>query len=255
MPNVKILTLGFMDSGIIEKSFSQLYATKNPVLKTEHHVLWQHYPINKDRNFDELKSICKKYGAILHDAGKNLGLHDGFNYLVRAARCGPGDIVIGYDPDSYPTESGWDMALVRAIWGSTDTVWASLMNPRSREELTARGYDRAKVDGHIEVWKAKTAVVNSVCAWSVDWLKSVGMLTENRPFYGHLESAMWGKLGKKRWAFLPGWGESDHLRWAHDQKYIEYKWVHAHLKTWDGDFESWLNAGAPIKETAPPKLP
>lgn len=254
MKPVKVISLAFMNSDIIEKSFDRLYETKNPDLPIDHHVLFQHYPINKEENLRKLQDICRKHNIVLHDAGRNLGLHEGFNFLFRKLNPDPSEIVIGYDPDSYPIGVGWDLALVRAIDGSTDTVWASLMNPRSRGELTERGYDKEIVDGYLHVWKTKHAVANSVCAFKYDWLLKVGF-TEPRPFYGHFESEMFNKLKGKRWAFVCGWTESDHLRDLHDRPYVEWKWAHAHLKTFDGDFKSWLEAGSPIPGRAPVKLP
>jgi hypothetical protein len=100
-------------------------------------------------------------------------------------------------------------------------------------------------------------VTNSVCAWRYGWLRSVGFLTEPRAFYGHLEAAMWDRLGGNQWAFLPQWGETDELRGEHDREYVVYKWCHSHLNSWPGDFESFLEAGCPNPEDspAPARLP
>lgn len=255
MKPVKVISLAFMNSEIIKESFARLYKSKNPDLPIEHHVLYQHYPLDQEANYLKLLELQKKYGFQLHDAGKNLGLHGGFNYLFDKLNPGLEEVIIGYDPDSFPVGMGWDMALVRAIDGSSgEIVWASLMNPRSKGELKERGYDTGMIDGYIEVWKAKEAVVNSICAFKYEWLKRVGF-TEPRPFYGHFESEMWAKLKEKRWAFLKDWDEWDILRDGHDRPYTEWKWAHSHLKSWDGDFKSWLEAGSPLPGRAPEHLP
>lgn len=256
MTAVKVFSLAYMNAEIIARSFEQLYATKNPDLKIEHHVLWQHYPLDTEANYKKLQENCRILGIRLHDAGQNLGLHGGFNWLFQRLRPSPNEVVIGYDPDSFPVAPGWDMALVRAIEGSGGkTVWASLMNPRSRKDLEARGFNKGKVDGHLEVWHTKSAVTNSVCAFKYEWLMRVGF-TEPRPFYGHFETEMYGKLRGKQWTFLPGYTEADHLRDLHDIEYVHWKWVHAHLKTFDGDFGQWLASGKPgLEPQAPKRLP
>jgi len=246
MNKICVLTLGFMKWQIIDKSFEQLYRTST--IEWEHHVLDQHYPLNEKINRDSLKSICNEYGATLHDAGKNLGLHEGINYLIEQTNP---TVVIGYDPDSFPIRIGWDDALTKVL--SPKTVWSTLGNPRSVAEVKARGYFERNYN-FVRVWVTKKAVVNSVCAWWVPWLHEV-KLTEARPFYGHLESEMFNKLKGREWVFLPDFEESDHLRWEHDKDYIMYKWAHAHLKSWDGDFKSWLEAGKPCEKQAPQKLP
>jgi len=75
-------------------------------------------------------------------------------------------------------------------------------------------------------------------------------ICEDRPFYGHLEAPMYHKIKEGlglEWAFVHGFPDTDELRLMHDREYVEYKWVHAHDQTWDGDFESWLEAGKPMK--------
>jgi len=259
---VYTIAMAFMNYRIIAKSLAAFQDTRNVALENKLVILNQHYPLNYDENQIVLKELAKQHNAILIDAKKNLGLHGGFNFAMNHLKLKDGDIVIGYDPDSLPLQYGWDMALVRAIQGDPKqrVVWASLMNPRSLSDIKERGYDVRKADGYIELWITRQAVVNSICAWSYRWLKEVGFLNEHRPFYGHLEGAMWGAMDNRKydWAFLPGWTESDCLRDMHDRDYVIYKCCHSHLKSWDGDFKSWLDAGKPNPENSnktPTQLP
>lgn len=256
--SVFCITMAFMPERMVRRSLAAHASTRNPALAYPHYLLDQHYPIEKLSNRAALRHLAAEYGLEVLDAGRNLGLHDGFNWALQQIAPHDDDIVIAYDPDSIPTATGWDLALVRALEGSSGVnVWSSLMNPRSLADLTERGYDVGTVDGYLKTWATRTAVTNSVCAWRVGWLRKVGFLQEARPWYGHLESVMWSKLGGKRWVFLPGWPESDELRDEHDISYVHYKWAHSHLKSWDGDFESWLKAGSPLpKDTsAPDRIP
>lgn len=243
-----IISLAFMNSDIIEKSFDQLYRTRNYALPIEHVVLNQHYPLAKEKNQFKLESICGKRNIKIYDSGKNLGLHDGFNYVMKRLELKSDDIVIGYDPDSFPTSTGWDMALVRAIRGDDSVVWSSLMGDRAEKELDERGFSPKIIDHHIKVRETKKPVVNSVCAWRYGWLEKVGFLTEPHAFYGGLECSMWNKLQGKQWVFTEDYREDDRLRDGHDRAYVEYKWAHAHLQTWKGDFQSWLDAGRPLPD-------
>jgi len=138
------------------------------------------------------------------------------------------------------------MALIRAIRGGGRhrIVWSSLMNPRSYRDLVERGYDVAQADGYIDLLLTRTAVTNSICAWSFKWLREVGFIKEPQKWYGGLEAEMWGSLRRtdSRWAFLPQWRETDELRDLHDKCYIGWKWRYAHLRDTALDFEAWLVA-------------
>lgn len=259
---VYTIAMAFMNYRIIAKSLAAFQDTRNVALENKLVILNQHYPLNYDENQVVLKELAKQHNATLLDAGKNLGLHDGFNFVVDKIKPNDNDILIGYDPDSLPLQYGWDMALVRAIDGDPTgrAIWSSLMNPRSKRDIMERGYEKRKSDGYIEIWETKLPVTNSICAFKAGWLKSIGGLQEHSKYYGHLESCMYEKIDKKKngWVFLPGWTESDCLRDMHDRDYVIYKWCHSHLKSWDGDFKSWLDAGKPNPENSnktPAQLP
>lgn len=253
---VVVITLGFCPSFLLGHSLRGFYDTKHPDLKIRHYYLDQRYPVSKDRNREECRRICDGYGVTVLDAGRNLGLHDGFNYALNAACRPDDDIVIAFDADSTPIGQGWDMALVRAIRGDREqkVVWSTLANPRTLADIKARGYTTKTVDGSIELMITNTAITNSICAWRLDWLRSVGLLSEPGPWYGNLETEMFAKLGDKQWAVLPGWSESDHLRNLHDRAYTIYKWYLAHLKTTSADFETWLRDWNG-EDKAPSQLP
>lgn len=253
------VTLGFMPVRILERSLRRYAATRHGGLEYRHVLLDQHYPLDKEANRAAVRALCRELEIEVLDAGRNLGLHHGFNYVLQQLSPAPDDIVIAYDGDSTPLGQGWDLALVRAILGDPERkiVWASLSNPRSAKDLAERGYSEKLIDGHLPVRITKTAVTNSVCAWRFGWLQSVGLLSEPSAFYGHLEAAMFSKLGSNQWAFVRDYVESDELRDLHDRAYVVYKWCHAHLRSWPGDFESWLAAGSPNPEdkSAPSRLP
>lgn len=242
---VYTITLGFVPPRILEQSLAKYYETSiqdylffgNP----NHFFLDQHYPI--DYSQSRLKEICESFGITYVDLGRNLGLHKGFNYALSLIKPNDEDIIIGYDPDSYPLTFGWDMALIRAIKANAQVAWASLYHDHSAHEFADRGFDQIHFDSNIELRIAKQPMMNSVCAWDAGWLKSVGGLSEPNEWYGGLEIEMWPKLKGKKWGFLPGFVEDARLRHQHDKLYTKYKWELAHNRSTKLDFESWLKEG------------
>lgn len=248
MVSVHTITLGFAPSRIWAQSMARYAATRNTDLVYKHWWVHNHYPVDKLRNEAENAMVCRKFGVEWIDPGRNLGLHDGFNWALKQIQPKDEDIIIAYDPDMWPVTPGWDMALVRALRGDPmrQVVWASLMHTQVKAPGVLPVASERMADGYIRLQIMRTAIMNSTCAWKASWLKRVGGLTEPRAFYGHLEAAMWAKLsGEEQWAFLPQWEDDHKLRLEHDPEYTEYKWVHSHHQTWDGDFESWLAAGRP----------
>lgn len=249
-----VFTLGFAPHRILKKGLDQFKLTST----TGHlHVyLNQHYPINKVENEHACDLERFMNGILRLDHGKNLGLHIGFNALLEYVKPKPDDVVIAYDPDSFPIQKGWDKAMVDVLKDKS-FGWITIMNPRCKRELLEFGYTEEVVNGH-RVWVTKKDIVNSTCAWRAEFLIKTQGLHESRPYYGHLESVMWNKMKAMnlKWGFLVDFEESDELRDLHDRDYIVYKWCHSHLSSWDGDFESWLLAGKPNPEdNAPEQLP
>lgn len=260
---VYAITLAFMNRRVLRASIEAFYRTRNEGLALAGHVIVdQHYPLERDATRAEIERLAMEYNLTLLDPGRNLGLHDGFNWAMSQLPLADEDIIIGYDGDSLPSAQGWDMALVRAIEGRRSdgegtVVWSSLGNPRTLKDIRERGYRRTTVDGYLQLWLTRTAITNSVCAWRVGWLRRVGGLSEPTAYYGHLEATMWGKLRHgELWAVVPDWPERDDLRDDHDRAYVIYKWRHSHLRNWPGDFASFVTAGCPEEGPgAPLQLP
>lgn len=244
---VYAITLCFNKPSVVEASLRRFYATKNPSLEVRHVLVDQCYPMpSRSAVTAKLMALAAEFNCILIHPGRNMGLHHGWNWAMNQLPLQPEDILIGYDPDSNPISHGWDMALATAL-SDPKVGWASLMNTRCEPELRERGFTERMIQ-HVQVWRAHRPVVNSICAWRASFLLAAGGLQEPTNYYGHLEAAMWAHLEKQglEWVFLPGWRENDELRNMADREYLLYKWSHAHLGSWPGDFESFLAAGCPI---------
>lgn len=238
------VTLCYNKPEIIELSVKRFHETKHGGLPLVHLLVDQHYPLpDKAATSEEIKRIARENGCEYMNPGKNLGLHHGLNWALQTYGMQDDDIVIGYDGDSYPIESGWDCALVTAMINDPRAVWASLYGKNTPGELGQRGYTK-RMSGHIEVHETHTPAVNSICAWKGWWIKKAGWFNEPRPMYGGLEVCLWPQVKRYgyAWVYLPGWTEDERLKFdpGEDYKYKIWKWKHAHERL-DLDFESWLN--------------
>lgn len=217
-----ILTISYHKEEIARKSYEQLKLTTQdepmPVL-----VLDNHYPLNKDKSF--VRNLCEEMGFLYFSAGKNIGLHEGYNYLRKFAAS---DAFIIYDGDSFPVTNGWNSALLNLIQDKA-TVWASLHNKHSYAEMDVSGFEKASIEGY-NCRLPRKAVVNSICAFKTEWVRSVGGFSEPNEFYGGFESAMFNKMNHfvEKWAFLDDFSEIS-IEAEADSIYTEYKWKHAHL--------------------------
>lgn len=189
------------------------------------------------------------------DAGKNLGLHHGFNHVLSKIGFNSSDDVIAFDADTFPLTDAWDRDLINLL-REKDIGWASLMNPRSEREITPKRYKKRMV-GDVEAWITPEPVVNSISAFRGDFLCATSGLHEKNDYYGHLEGVMWPLLKQLRleWAFVVNQKESEHLRNEHDDDYTRFKWVIAHEGSWTSDMESWIKAGMPGGLNCPKILP
>jgi hypothetical protein len=239
---IHLLMLGFNNTITIERTLSKYRETS---LASRYHKLWilnQHYPLPSKEIFNrDLNNLAIKYNATLLDAGSNLGLSAGFNYLLDRICWSPDDTIIGFDPDTNPCTMNWIDALDKAL-DEPGVAWASLGNEFSEMEMIERGYVQTVIQG----MKAKVTlqpVLNSICAWKAGWLSRVGGLSEPRKWYGGLECSMWQKLNGLKWIFLDEYREhrNDMRQVGHDKEYFEWKMCYVEFKTTTDDFETWLS--------------
>ncbi len=249
------ISLGFVPARIARESFHSFYTKKHPGLEVRHIFLNQHYPLNEAENSVALRVICDSYGIEFMDAGRNLGLHKGWNYVQERLPLKPEDVVIAYDPDSNPISPGWDMALITAL-NDPRHGWATLNSAWAEDQVTRAGFEERIVGGHLAVRKVSQACMNSVSAWKGKYLLHTKGLYEGNEFYGGLECHMFPKLAEcgLEWVFVRDWWEDHSFHVQQDPQYRDYKWAHAHLGTWKGDFKSFLDAGCPMPAPTPPKF-
>lgn len=236
-----VITLGHVPSRIWKLSCEKFYEMHDRNLEIKHLFLNQHYALNKNQNEIENKKICDEYGIEWIDAGKNLGLHNGFNYVMKQKKMTNGDFVLGYDPDSCPISPGFDMAL-RSCFLDSNVAWSSLMAPWLSGLLV--GSER-KISA-FNVTEITQPIMNSICMWRVSWLNEVGGLSEPYEMYGGLECHMWPKLNGNKWVFLKDFFEDHSYHWLQDEEYKRWKWYLCHERKLDYTFEEYVLRGCPI---------
>lgn len=236
------ISLCYNDPKIIEDSLNQLQATRDKENVDMHIVMVdQHWPIDREKNKKELERIAKNCKATLLDPGKNLGLHHGFNWAVNQLSIPDNALIIGFDPDSWPVDFGWDKAMCDVFVEDASVVWFSLWHPHATRELLN---EHKSQPGH-QVPSQRTIqvtapVMNSVCGFRSSWFKKVGGLTEPSKYYGGLECAMWDKVkAHGRWIFLPDYKEELHFQDVVNPLYRAWKWHHAH-EGYPHDFVQYL---------------
>jgi hypothetical protein len=238
---IVMVSIAFAPARVIIECYKQVYKTIGNV-QFEHYVLNNHYPIDQERNDKLIKTLVESYNGKYFDLGENVGLGEGYSYLMREAKLQPDDIVIGIDPDVFPVTHGWGEALVKVLSEpNTNIGWASLFTPHTQKEFNERGFDKLDVNG-ITCYNTKTAMLNSVCAWKGDLLIKMGGLKEPNKYYGGLESFSYGTIKQLgyNWVFLIDFKEELHELVKADQVYTEYKWAYAHHRNTKLRFDEWL---------------
>lgn len=230
------------DPNIIEESIDQYLKTKSKTqVETVHVFLNQHWPIQYEDFERRIKKLAESVNGVYLDSGKNLGLHDGFNWAVNQLGIPDNAGVIGYDPDSYPVTENWDLAMCKVYDANPRAVWISLWTPHTSREIEERNTIKwSKRFGGIQAVSVKGAHLNSVCMINRGWLRSVGGLTEPSKYYGGLESAMFPKIGDMEWVYLPDYHEKIWFQDKVNPLYRKWKWEHAITNSAPMSFADWL---------------
>jgi hypothetical protein len=222
MPDCTICTLGFANVPTMQRTFNLVKRLKHT---QQWNILDNHY---SEESSLWLKCNQEKYGYTLFDNGYNMGLHDGFNYLLQFVTTSH---VLGLDPDTLPMTKGFDLELLKH-GEDPSNVWVSCFNTHSFSEMRSPA-----LEGSLLI--PSHPVVNSICLWQCEWLRRVGGVQEPTKLYGGLECCMWKYVNQTslRWVFalnsLEACSNTD-LDLS-DEVYKRFKWGHAH----QGNPMSW----------------
>lgn len=235
------ITLCHNAPDVVEESIEQFYRTV--MFKPEAHGLLDAYwPLDKSGTSDVIDRMCEKHGCLKFDAGKNIGLHHGFNYVFEQMKIPRDAIVIGYDPDSYPTTPDWDRGMRDVFEADSKMAWLGLWHAHCERELKAECRAiKTEIGGQV-VWVAHTPCLTSISAFNSNFLHNCGGLDEPSPFYGGLECQMFPKIqayGLKQ-GFLEDYKEHPGGIFEINPHYTKWKYQTTHGGELQIPFPDWL---------------
>jgi len=241
-----VLSLAYCNSKVFRSGTHSLRETVDfKATNARHVILNQHYPLEPASMDLSIAKYAAQYPSttLVLDAGKNLGLHHGLNYMLEQLTPGleDDDIIIGFDLDEAPP-AGWLRAMLDVFTGDPSFGWLSLTVPASNEVLEYNGCDKFVING-VRVHSPSYALINTVCAWRWSAIKKVGAFMEPHQWYGGLEVAMMPKFWEHgyRVGWLPDFVTGNHRHYA-DASYELYKHRHVGhvLPEYPGSFEDWV---------------
>ena len=230
-----ILSISYHNEATAKRSYEQLAETtkENPMPV---YVLDNNYPLIKDTMF--IPNLCERLGFIYVNAGENLGLQGGYNFLLEIVKELNSNVIM-YDGDSYPVTNGWNTAMFECLNTQPKVVWVSLQNDSTWAEFQNREYINDTIGKH-RVRVVTTPVINSICAFKREWLNEIGGVFEPRKYYGGFEMAMFSKMNRLKhfWVFLSDFSEQRN-EIPSDTIYTEYKIKYAH-RNMNMSFEEYV---------------
>lgn len=225
------------------------------VINLDTHVLDQHWPLNREKNLAKLISHHNRYPRVtIHNAGENLGIHRGFNYLMKVVNLQDDDIMITTAPDTAPITTGWDKALIDVMKTAPYLAMLSCTN-KDVDETPNRQWRYSEVAGYRVAFANEACGMYGAAAYRGSFLRRIGGFYQNRPYYGGIEAEMLGRARQlgMTCAYLPDYRESYELQNRHPQVYTDYKWIQGHENSFQGSFADYLVALE--NGTAPKRTP
>lgn len=108
------LTLCYNNHLVLEKSIDRYYQLcyNRPDI---HFLVDNEYPLNKEQYKETLKRLSFKYGCVILEPEKNLGMKNGSNWAISQLSLNHNDKIIFYDSNSYPNTQDFDKSLISIL--------------------------------------------------------------------------------------------------------------------------------------------
>jgi hypothetical protein len=242
---IHVLTTAFCNAYVFRAGMRSLRSTVNLEAfgpSARHYVLDNHYPLREAEVRNALWDYAQEPRVTIHDAGKNLGLHEGINYLLGQIAIAPDDVVVAYDADEAPQQVGWVEAMQRVMMADPKVGWLSLMAEVLKESLDHDRVPTVNVGGEL-VRFPNTSLMNCVVGWRGSMLAAIGPMQEPHAFYGGIEGTMQPKARSAgfRVGFMADYWTKNHRGLA-DKTYELYKLRHVghELPHFPGSFADWI---------------
>lgn len=212
-----------------------------PASQYTHVIVDDNYPINKEKNSENIRGLSREYNCIYLNSGKNLGLHHCLNWAMKEVGVKETDFYINCDADDRPQEGTFNA--MRHVMNADPTL-AVLGCSFKKIQNKLDCLKTETIAGH-EVFIHPTVEMWNVSAINLKFLASIGGFNEPYDFYGGLESYFYSKyrytdmrIGylKHYTSDVPSFDLS-----LMDPRFIEYKNAHVSLTNpFKGSFEDYL---------------
>lgn len=238
-----LITPSFCKADLLEDFLTYLYSTFSVPNGTIHVLIDNHYPINKSRNRDQIKSLAKDFKCIYVDSGKDLGLHEGINHAIQQVGIKKEDQFICCDPDDRPTPGSFK-AIHEVMNADKNIVVCSTL---CQEVDWSKSPVRLQSIAGYQVYIHPTVEMWNVSGYNLEFVFSVGGFNEIYPYYGGAESYFYDHYRKNKnykIAYLKDYKSSEVYLDKQDPFFFdpEYRlWKNDAVTGYKHSFEKWLS--------------
>lgn len=234
---VWVVTLCHVDIHVLDASLNEFYATTKYDEFYTHILVDHHWPINTWQHRHDLLYLAERYRCKVMTPYENVGGAGGLNWAMQNLPWKEGDLLLGYDPDSFPKNKNWVTAMADVL---KDPKYGGI-SLKINADLFTKEWDREVVNySHRVMRPAKGGIeMFNVSMWDMEVIDEIGGFHDIK-YYGGVETPLLSKFN--RHGFKHGYLEdyTEDLRPV--EPHPEYiKWKSAHVKgDFNGNFCDWV---------------
>lgn len=223
------LTVAFCPAVLLARCLME-YRKNRTIIPEKHIVILGHYPINKDKNNNDIKMLVESYGeAELWDPGEDIGSAQSQQWALDRLDIGIDDAYINWDPDSNCKIKGWDLALKVVLENDPQCTLVSCLSPMTQYFAKQKGTIPAiKEACGIQYGIYPLPVPFNLSIWRYSFIKEIGGIPQMGLWFGEVE-ALWyhhSTIRQKYHAYLMSYEEEESGKYMQDAQHNEYKTKH-----------------------------
>lgn len=230
---IYVITVAYCRSAQLARCLME-YSNTN----AEQHVFVQaHYPIDTDRNNEEIKLLVESYARKKHDSmdvalldpGEDLGSAQSQQWALERMDLGEKDYWLNLDPDSICRSDAWETAMEMVLDADPNCAVISCMSPMVQGFLKERPPLIEKEIAGIRVGIPQTPTPFNLSMFRVSFCREMGGLRQLFPSWGELEGIIYqeANMRGKYHAYLLDHMEDESNKYFHPKSNAEWKDLHA----------------------------
>lgn len=225
-----VLTVAFCRSAQLARCL--LEYQKYASLPIDRHIVIQgHYPIDTERNNEEIKLIVESYGnAELWDPGKDIGSAQTQSWALERLQLEDEAYWINLDPDSACRIKGWDIAMKDVLDNDPQCVTISCQSPMVQGFVQQRGQEFVEKS----VAFRRTGILAQPTPFNLSmfrysFIKEIGGVPQGFPCWGELEGPLHyqATIRGRYHSYLLDFVEDEKGKFFHPHTNAEWKDLHA----------------------------